>query len=193
MNPLQTRALTPPRPNLGPEPWPDREPALGFWIVVAAVATLGVAWLWFRRHRQSPLASLIASAGHADEKSPAESLLELAMAVRRALASRLGPAWRARTTEEIARDPALREALGDLVLDQLVRFLDQVDTLKFAVGGPSSDDERLAADLARWSDWAAALERSLKSTANARSKPTTARVSSVRQAGHSAGGGRRTT
>lgn len=196
MNELAPRVFTPPRPNPGPEPWPEPAPAVGVWIVIAAAAVV-LGWWGLSRRRRSALAKPTARSGR--DPSAAESLIELALTARGSLAARLGPAWRARTTEEIARDGALREALGDAVFEPLVQFLGRVDTLKFAVDEPAA--EGLAAELERWSAWTDELERTLKSKADRATKPPSPRTTTERPGRHSAasdrspggGSGRRTT
>lgn len=52
-------------------------------------------------------------------------------AVRSALAARFGAQWNARTTEEIADDATLAEAIGPERSAQLVEFLSLADRAKF--------------------------------------------------------------
>ncbi len=191
MNDLAPRTLTPPRSNLGPEPWPDTEPALAPWILLATTLLVVAVGVWVRR-RRSARAGSISSVLQSGAQSHVHLLFDLALAVRTALASRLGPAWRARTTEEIARDQALRESLGGETFSRLVEFLDQVDTLKFAAGEPSCDEGWLAVEFERWRGWAAELEKSLASSPGAKRKSTSHDRTSVNgaSAGHSASAGR---
>ena len=57
-------------------------------------------------------------------------------------------AWRAKTNEELAAEPLLLESLGDDRLQELIRFLVEIDHLKFAPNGltintrPSSNSSR---------------------------------------------------
>jgi hypothetical protein len=53
------------------------------------------------------------------------------IAVREALVARFGASWRARTTEEIAADATLAEALGPEPTARLVEFLSDADRAKF--------------------------------------------------------------
>ena len=75
-----------------------------------------------------------------------ERLIALSRAVREALVARFGPAWRSKTTEEIAREAGLAEAFGPEDAARLLRFLQEADRAKFADEGeppstPSPDPE----------------------------------------------------
>ena len=75
-----------------------------------------------------------------------ERLIALSRAVREALVARFGPAWRSKTTEEIAREAGLAEAFGPEDAARLLRFLQDADRAKFADEGeppstPSPDHE----------------------------------------------------
>ena len=64
-----------------------------------------------------------------------EHLIALSRAVREALVARFGPAWRSKTTEEIAREAGLAEAFGPEDAARLLRFLQEADRAKFAEEG----------------------------------------------------------
>lgn len=59
-------------------------------------------------------------------------MIAWSVALRESLAGRFGPSWRAKTTEEIATDPRLSEALGDERTGRLLSFLAAADRAKFA-------------------------------------------------------------
>src|SRR5207249_4135081 len=116
----------------GPEPWTEPRSATATVLaLVLAFLVLGVAggWLWRDVRRRRML-----------QRSPAEDLgtsSEGSMAlwsaqVRGALIAGFGPAWGAKTTEEIAAEPVLAELLGLEQAGRLVRFLRAADRAKFA-------------------------------------------------------------
>ncbi len=59
-------------------------------------------------------------------------MIAWSVAVREALTTRFGPGWRAKTTEEIAADSSLTEALGPILAARVVQFLRAADRAKFA-------------------------------------------------------------
>ena len=67
-----------------------------------------------------------------DPPSRRARLIALSGAVREALVARFGPAWRSKTTEEIARKAGLAEAFGPEDAARLLRFLEDADRAKFA-------------------------------------------------------------
>lgn len=161
MNQENPHVLVPPRPNLGPEPW--RESYSTTTLLVGAATLLAVAlaawWAWrryryWRRRRNKP--ALDVPAIHQDD-SPAGKLLDLAAEVRGALITRFGPALRARTTEEIAADPEMREFLGDERLDLLIRLLAEADHWKFATRPENGRERSVLADLPAWDAWRGSL------------------------------------
>ena len=77
----------------------------------------------------------------------------LAGQARETLAARFGLALRARTTEEIAEDSRLREALGEAHFDPLVRLLETADRWKFASLPSLIPGESSLAELSRWEEW----------------------------------------
>jgi len=144
--------LTPPRPNLGPEPWRD-EPAsaLWIWLALAAAACLTIATV--RRRRRT--AGVPAFAQAEFNESPEVRLVALSDGLRAVLAARLGPAIRARTTEEIAADPRLAGRLDAEDLGRLAVILGACDRVKFS--GPGAD-EAYRDRLPEWAQWAGSLD-----------------------------------
>jgi hypothetical protein len=155
LNQTSPRALVPPRPNLGPEPWSetrlDRELPLEIGLALALVLA-ALFWIIRRRvvRRHAPLAEPEFSAL---DDSPGAVLLSLAAKVREALAARFGPSLRARTTEEIAADDAIREALGAENLEPLTHLLIAADRWKFASEPGNGREESLLGDLSNWEAW----------------------------------------
>jgi hypothetical protein len=87
-----------------------------------------------------------------DDSAEAQ-LLNLAGKVREALASRFGPALRARTTEEIATDPQLMEAIGETQVTSLTELLTTADRWKFAPPPQNGQEEDLRELLSNWEAW----------------------------------------
>jgi hypothetical protein len=77
-------------------------------------------------------------------------LVALSDAIREDLTSRFGAAWRAKTTEEFSADSVLEQALGDEDHVELIRFLEEIDHLKFAPQRLEDGDGVLRAALEGW-------------------------------------------
>ncbi|MEO6809526.1 MAG: hypothetical protein ABI353_10495 [Isosphaeraceae bacterium] len=145
-----TKALVPPRPNLGPEPWSAplsfgvRE-TLACALVVALVGLAAWCWLRSRRKRRAEVGSVVP--GQRDPDSPRERLIARAEAIRANLANRFGSSLLASTTEEIADQGMLVEAFGLDSASRLVQFLHLADRAKFDL----DDADDLQGD--DWEDW----------------------------------------
>jgi hypothetical protein len=146
VNPRKSGALVPPRPNLGPEPWAETRPwgadlpALAV-LMALAITVIGAGWRLRRlraRGRHAPRMSVSAAAPTGELASRRERLIALSRAVREALVARFGPAWRSKTTEEIAREADLAAAFGPEDAARLLRFLQDADRAKFADEGEPS-------------------------------------------------------
>jgi hypothetical protein len=138
-----TAVVLPPRPNPGPEPWPE-PPVLGpaaILLLAGLWLALGAWWRLRRRSRPEP--------GRGESRRPPEPTMPaLAERVRDALVERLGPSWKARTTEEVAERIDSVESLTAGEKASLVAFLRAADRTKFA-GEPDQG--------AFWADWVAAF------------------------------------
>jgi len=161
MNPAETAVLVPPRPNLGPEPWPELDEwSLGLWIAsgLCLVLTLAAAWRhWSRKRRSAPPA---AAANQPNPlAAPDNPLVELAAVARQTLGSLPGASWPSRTTEEIARDLELRKRLGDPHFERLIELLARADHIKFSAEPPTQLDPYA---LENWTAWTAALPARLQ-------------------------------
>jgi hypothetical protein len=156
LNQASPRALVPPRPNLGPEPWSetriDRELPLEIGVALALVLG-GLLWIIRRRRVIRRRAALAETKVSAHDDSPGAVLVSLASRVREDLAARFGPSLRARTTEEIAADAAIREALGEGNLEPLTHLLITADRWKFASEYGNGREESLLDDLSNWEAW----------------------------------------
>jgi hypothetical protein len=131
--------IIPPRPNLGPEPWPDPQAwpwiALGLVSLMVTLIVLRVR----RKRRKARVAVLPTTALPAAVEPPTE----LPDRVRGALVRAFGSGWRARTTEEVAASPVLIERFGEEVAGRVVAYLRASDRSKFshdAAGPPEELD-----------------------------------------------------
>jgi hypothetical protein len=151
------QALVPPRPNPGPEPWSgDGGFATPLLLLAIAAACLSAFWIWRRRRRRlnHPSRRPPTPSQPLDD-SPEARLLALCEQVRGTLSSRFGPGVRARTTEEIAVDPQIRDLLGVEHFDRLTELLRTGDRLKFARQGA----QRAVVDqVGEFAVWASALD-----------------------------------
>jgi len=146
--------FTPPRPNLGPEPWPAPWPPSWFWLALLLAVALAALMAWRLRRSKARHPPVVPVGAEDDNPRIAH-----AEAVRKGLIARFGPAWGARTTEEIADDPALPGLIGPEWVGPLVDILRAADLAKFA-GVPAvdePDDDRGA--------WVAAFLEALKAGA----------------------------
>ena len=128
-----------PRPNLGPEPWPE-PPGFSAWWWLSGVILLAAIAGSIRRRRDVPAPLTLEDVDGSAARSCTERLIALAQTVRQAMSTRVGPTWAARTTEEMAA------SLGDVepaVRERILRLLDDADQAKFA--GGSVDDAHLRA------------------------------------------------
>ena len=176
-------SLVPPRPNLGPEPMsePIGYGPAGVLIPPAfAIGLLAFAWARARGrgHRQAP-----GERPGSIADPPQDPIILWADRVRRALADRLGPAWSAKTTEEIAGEFDLEAVIGPERRTFLLRLLAEADRRKFA-GSTGLDSEDLPPDRPAlqlspfdpetddWAAWASGLLANLESPAPAGTRST---------------------
>jgi len=154
--PGATATLVPPCPNLGPEPLePAGTPGL-WWAVPAAVLALAALAI-ARRVVASKVFRTRGAGGKAaggSEETPGAGVVTLAETVRAALAARFGPAWRAKTTEEVANEAGIAEAFGPEAAGRVVALLRAADLQKFAPSGPEGIGGH-GTDVADWSEFVA--------------------------------------
>jgi hypothetical protein len=146
----------PPRPNRGPEPWPEEDQiSPWWWLAVTPIIPL-FAW-WIARRYRVGLANKPAAPATPQEEiaSASERLIRIAETVREALTRQFGPAWAAMTTEEIADAMARIEILAPSSRESAVSLLSASDRAKFA--GREVDGDHLAAAEA----WAAGVLEAL--------------------------------
>jgi hypothetical protein len=158
------RGFIPPRPNLGPEPWPEDQPTTSILIALAVVACLLLGWFVWRhtRRRRAQKSRGTLAARDQTEDTPRGRLLALSHSMREALAVQFGAPWRAKTTEELSADAQLEQVLGREDLRELIRFLDQVDRLKFAPERSNDRRESLESGLAAWQPRVEELEKKIQ-------------------------------
>lgn len=154
----EAETLVPPRPNLGPEPWPEGTgwPGLAGWAGAGLALVLALA-IWSRRRRRSrkgapETSGPIALPGEVDP-TPRQRLIASSEVVRGALIGAFGPAWASKTTEEIAEEPGLAGRFDPPEVERLLAFLRLADRVKFAEAEPGTADD--------WEDWAGAFLSSM--------------------------------
>jgi hypothetical protein len=163
------RSLVPPRPNLGPEPWPKSSPLVGLWVVLGILFLAVAAGLIWRMVRRRGARAIQGSpAPSALDVTPRGRLVALSTSTKNALASRFGSTWRAKTTEELAAESVLKDVLGPEMLGQLIEFLDRIDRLKFAPERPNHNGRSLPEELAAWDPRVAGLIARIEAKANGR-------------------------
>jgi hypothetical protein len=179
VNPVSARGLVPPRPNLGPDPWSEAQPISPVLIVTGILAGLLVAWLiWtrLRRRRKAGVGRDLATQQPPDS-TPRGRLVAHSDSIREVLANQFGTAWRAKTTEELSAEPRLDEILGRDQLQELIRFLDQVDHLKFAPLRSKHHPDLLAQELATWEPRLADLTKKIQTRPEGRAINTSKSLS----------------
>ena len=157
-------SLVPPRPNLGPEPWPEPSgwPGTRGWAgLVVALIVAAVAWRAVRRRTAGAAVAVEAGPPPDDrDQSPGRRLIAASEVVRTALIEAFGPAWGSRTTEEVADDPTLAGRLDPAEVDRLVGLLREADRVKFGSAEPDAADD--------WEVWASGLASALAAGATSR-------------------------
>ncbi len=138
----------PPRPNLGPEPWPDREWSSAWWMLLALPLFGLVAWRFRRANARS---AAVVAVGSLDEDevilTASQRLARLADRVRDRLADRFGPGWAAMTTEELHVALFAGVPIDDFPAADAVSLFSAADRAKFA-GSPVADDYLEEAEIA---------------------------------------------
>jgi hypothetical protein len=152
VNPSSARALVPPRPNLGPEPWSESGASALYLGLGGTLAGLLIGWFLWNRLRRARAGRTVFDLSSQDprDNSPRGRLVALSQSVRDLLANQFGPAWRAKTNEELSAEPRLVELLGHDQLLELVRFLDLIDRLKFAPNRSNHDHESFEQQFTAW-------------------------------------------
>jgi len=97
-------------------------------------------------------------------------LVALSNSMRDVLANQFGAGWRAKTTEELSAEVRLLEALGREQLQELIRFFDQVDRVKFAPERSNNQHDSLELTLNTWEPRLAELEKKIRARREGRRK-----------------------
>ncbi len=173
MTKVGPRGILPPRPNLGPEPWQDSQSINGNVLALAVLALLILGWQVFRwlRRRQSRLNPDDLAYQHRPDATPRDRLVGLSNSIRETLTVQYGSTWRAKTTKELAADTQLVQTVGPEGFDDLIRFLDRVDLLKFAPERTDQDHESLERELTVWEPRVIALKSKIRARPTARRAP----------------------
>jgi hypothetical protein len=170
------RGLVPPRPNLGPEPWSEAQPIpevlLGLLLILGCVLLGGFFWRWLRHGRTRSKRGELAPEDRPDA-TPRERLVALSNSIREAMTVQYGTTWRAKTTEELSENTQLVQAVGPEGFEELIRFLDQVDHIKFAPERSNQHHESLRHDLEIWGPRVAVFKAKIRAKPGGRRSPQT--------------------
>lgn len=128
--------LLAPRPNPGPEPWPS-SPGPGSWWLLALLPVAALGWWLARKRRVAAAEADLATSGGPVDPSPPVRLVRLAERIREALATRFGPSWFAKSTEEISE--SLDGVVAPPVREPLLLLLREADLAKFSDRGVVAD------------------------------------------------------
>jgi hypothetical protein len=90
----------------------------------------------------------------------------------------LGTACRAKTTEELSTDNRLEQLLGEECRTELIRFLDQIDHLKFAPERSGNHQEALQEALTNWTPRVETLQAKIRARPQRRAQPRISRSDS---------------
>jgi hypothetical protein len=131
---------------------------------LAALACLLLVWFVSRRIARRPSRAELGGLSPEGEpdNTPRGRLLALACSIREALTAQYGAPWRAKTTEELSAESQLEHVLGSEGRQELIRFLDQIDRLKFASERSNHREESLEAELAIWQPRLTALKKRIE-------------------------------
>jgi hypothetical protein len=114
------------------------------FITVALIVGLAALALWRALHRRRARRRADTS-DRFDPRAievlpPREQVITAAAALRNALAARFGPAWQARTTEEILAAPELNAIVTGTSADAVAQLLRLADRAKFSEAASAPDD-----------------------------------------------------
>src|SRR5262249_11839414 len=113
------------------------------------------------------------------QAAPRDRLAALAESVRNALTVQFGAASRAKTTEEWAVDQRLMQLLGEPEFQDLIRFLDQVDRVKFAPERADNHQEAILEALGSWEPRVTTFQARIRIKPRGRSEAGLAQVKSA--------------
>jgi hypothetical protein len=136
--------------------------------LLAALMAAGLLWLRRRRPARVRRPPTPAGGSPAADSSPRDRLVALSESIRDALILQFGAGCRAKTTEELAIDARLEQLLGPEDFRDLIRFLDQIDRVKFAPERSGNPPETLPEVLATWEPRVAILGGRIRAGPRAR-------------------------
>ena len=167
------RGLVPPCPNLGPEPWYEAQPVPGVLLVLLMPGCVLLGWFFWRRLRRGRTRLKRGDRAPEDrpDATPRERLVALSNSIREAMTVQYGTTWRAKTTEELSADGLLVQAVGPEGFKELIRFLDQVDHIKFAPERSNQHHESLRHDLQIWEPRVADFKAKIRAKPGGRRSP----------------------
>jgi hypothetical protein len=126
---------------------------------IAAFAILIATGIWRRRrsaaraHGRGPTAR----PPFDRDATSRDRLMGLHESLREGLTTRFGNSFRAKTTEELSADERLVEHLGDEDFRDFIRFMDQLDRLRFAPARSHDQDGSIDDLLITWEPRVASL------------------------------------
>jgi hypothetical protein len=138
-------------------------------VAITSLLLASLLWKRWRRRRARGAASNSVD-GNQPDTTPRGQFLALSDSIREALIRQFGTEWRAKTTEELSEDAQLEHALGPEPLRELMRFLDQVDHLKFAPERSNHRQDSLQQDLGRWKPQISDLVAKIEANGDGRGK-----------------------
>ena len=133
---------------------------------------LGVLWSRHRRGIRASRGHLALGRRTDSNTSPRDCLVALSESIRDALILQLGTACRAKTTEELSTDDRVEQLLGDQCRTELIRFLDQIDHLKFAPERSGNHHEALQEALTNWTPRVETLQAKIRARQRRQAQPS---------------------
>jgi hypothetical protein len=130
-DPAEEASSLPPRPNPGPEPWPESGWPSAWWLMLGLPIIALARWRFRRARMISKILDTSVSQPNEDHESdlPAERLVRLTERLREALVVRFGANWAALTTEEIERTLPSKEIA--IPVDSIAKLFRAADRVKF--------------------------------------------------------------
>jgi hypothetical protein len=138
--------------------------------VILLLAGIGLLRHRLRRAVRSRRGHRAPGAGPDSQAAPRDRLVALADSVREALTLQFGSASRAKTTEDWKVDEPLSQLLGEQDFQELIRFLDQIDRVKFAPERSDNHHAAIQEALRSWEPRVATLRARIRAKPRNRSR-----------------------